>query len=60
MALGRGSKRSTSCDQEVAPSPLNSEVSNCTLPLLGTFTLTRTKGKRQIQRILLAFYSRFV
>lgn len=48
MALGHGSKRSTSCDQEVAPSPLNSEVSNCTLPLLDTFRLTRTKGKRQI------------
>lgn len=59
MALGHGSKRSTSCDQEVAPSPLNSEVSNCTSPLLETFRSTRTKGKMRIQRILLAFYSLF-
>lgn len=31
MALGCGSKRSASRDREVAPSPLNTQVSNCPL-----------------------------
>lgn len=41
MALGHGSKRSLSCDQEVVPSPSNSGVSNCTAPLLDTFRLNK-------------------
>lgn len=41
MALGHGSKRSVSCDQEVVPSPLNSGVSNCTL--LDTLRLMQAK-----------------
>lgn len=52
MAHGDGSKRSLSCDQEVVPYPLNSGVSNCTAPLLESFSL--------VQRSLLAFCSLFV
>lgn len=47
MALGRGSKRSVSCDQEVVPSTLNSGVSNCTL--LDTFRLMQAKDATWIQ-----------
>lgn len=55
MAIGQGSRRSTSCEQQVAPSPLDSGVSNRRLPVLETFRLTHTEGKRWMQRILLAF-----
>lgn len=47
MALGHGSKRSLSCDQEVVPYPLNSGVSNCTAPLLESFSLVHTKGAKK-------------
>lgn len=49
MALGHGSKRSVSCDQEVAPSPLNSGVSNCTL--LDTFRLMQAKDATSSKQI---------
>lgn len=46
----------TSCDQEVAPSPLNSEVSMCMRPLLVIFRWIHRKAARRMQRIFLDFY----